>query len=350
MGKAGEQSNGRFAHIMALFRADMCDSLDMDHVQLAAEFVRALRGKRSQQAVCRRLGARSNVVHQWERGRSFPPASKALWVASRLGIDVKAALTEFYRVPPPWLAEADLFSPAGVSQLLTDLRGSTSIVELARYSGKSRFAIARWLSGTSVPRLPDFFLLIECCSLRLLDFIEAFVPPRSLPSAAEAWRKLQVARRLAYDEPWSQAVLRALELASYAELSAPREGWIAERVGIDSATERRCLKKLLDSGQITRSGRHFRVESVTTLDTRRDPDAARKLRSWWLRQAASRIDLGQRGMMYNLFGVSTADLARLRELQRAYLTEMRSIIAHSEPVEHVVLGADLLLDLAPLAP
>lgn len=327
----------------------MCDSLDMNHAHLAAEFLRTLRGKRSQRAVCRRLGARSNVVHQWERGRSFPSASKALWVASRLGVDVNAALSEFYRVPPPWIGKTDLFSASGIATLLSDLRGSTSIVDLARYSGKSRFAIARWLSGTSEPRLPDFFLMIECCSLRLLDFLEAFVNPRALPSAAEAWRKLQVARRLAYDEPWSQAVLRALELSSYTEQSRHREGWIAERVGIDRATELRCLQKLQESGQIAFIAGHFRLESVTALDTRRDPDAARKLRSWWLRQAASRIDAGQRGMTYNLCGVSGVDLARLRELQRAYSSELRSIVAHSEPVEHVVLAADLLLDLGQLA-
>ncbi|MEO7035176.1 MAG: DUF4423 domain-containing protein, partial [Polyangiaceae bacterium] len=68
-------------------------------------------------------------------------------------------------------------------------------------------------------------------------------------------------------------------------------------------------------------------------------------RAWWLGQAASRIGSGHRGMMYNLFGVSTADLARLRDLQRAYLSELRSIVARSEPVQHVVLAADLLLDL-----
>lgn len=323
----------------------MCNSLDVNYTALASEFLRALRGKRSQQAVCRKLSARSNVVHQWERGRSFPSASKALWVASRLGSDVHAALAEFFRVPPPWLASADLFSPAGIAMLLDDLRGGTSIVELARFSGKSRFAIARWLSGTSEPRLPDLLLMIECCSLRLLDFLEAFVDPRALPSAAEGWRKLQVARRLAYDEPWSQAVLRALELASYGALRAHREGWIAARIGIDVATEVRCLKKLEDSGQIAWAGKHLQPVSVTALDTRKDPDAARRLRAWWLRQAATRIDSGHRGMMYNLFGVSTVDLARLRELQRAYLTELRSIVARSEPVEHVVLGGDLLLDL-----
>ncbi len=317
----------------------------MDYERLAAEFLRALRGKRTQRAACRKLGARSNVVHQWERGNSFPSASKTLWVASKLGIDVPSALAEFYRVPPAWLSANDPCTPEGIGVFLEDLRGGTSIVELARYSGKSRFAIARWLSGTSEPRLPDFLLMIERSSLRLLDFIEAFVDPRSLPSAAEAWRKLQVARRLAYDEPWSQAVLRTLELRTYGALATHRPGWIAEQIGIEPSTEARCLKLLQDSGQISYDGRHYRQESVTALDTRQDPDAARKLRVWWLRQAATRVDAGQRGMMYNLFGVSTADLGRLRDLQRAYLTELRGIVARSEPVEHVVLGADLLLEL-----
>ena len=318
----------------------------MNYAALAAEFLRALRGKRTQRVACRRLGARSNVVHQWERGNSFPSASKALWVASKLGVDVSAALSEFYRLPPAWLATTDLFTPAGIGRLLDDLRGGTSIVELARYSGKSRFAIARWLSGTSEPRLPDFLLMVERCSLRLLDFVEAFVDPRALPSVAEPWRKLQVARRLAYDEPWSQAVLRALELASYSALERHTPGWIAEHIGIEPSAEARCLKMLQDSGQIAFDGQHYRQESVTALDTRRDPDAARKLRAWWLRQAAIRVDAGERGMMYNLFGVSSADLSRLRDLQRAYLTELRSIVARSEPVEHVVFGADLLIDLS----
>jgi len=317
----------------------------MDYARLAAEFLRALRGKRTQKAACRKLAARSNVVHQWERGNSFPSASKALWVASRLGVDVRAALAEFYRVPPPWLATTDPLTPEGIAVLLDDLRGGTSLVELARYSGKSRFAIARWLSGTSEPRLPDFLLMIERSSLRLLDFLEAFVDPRTLPSAAEPWRKLQIARRLAYDEPWSQAVLRALELQSYSAQPKHRPGWIAEQIGIEPSAEERSLKLLDDSGQISFDGSHYRQESVTALDTRQDPDAARKLRVWWLRQAAARIDAGQRGMMYNLFGVSTTDLARLRDLQRAYLTELRSVVARSEPVEHVVLGADLLLEL-----
>jgi len=317
----------------------------MDFERLSAELLRALRGKRSQQALCRRLGAKSNVVHQWERGHSFPTASRTLEVAARVGVDVPAAFREFYRTAPRWLDEAAPSSPAGVAAFLDDLRGSTSVVELSRYSGKSRFAVARFLSGDAEPRLPDFLRLIEAASLRLLDFIEQLVDPRLLPSAREPWERLTAARRLAYAEPWSQAVLRALELSSYAELKRHEPGWIARRIGILLEEEEQCLKRLADSGQIVWQAEHWKIENVMALDTRRDPEAARRLRAWWLRRGAARIEAGDRGLMYNLLGVSSADLERLRELQKAYLTEVRAIVARSEPVEHVVLAADLLLDL-----
>ena len=317
----------------------------MDFEQLAAELLRALRGKRSQQALCRRLGAKSNVVHQWERGHSFPSASRTLHVAARVGVGVPQAFREFYRTPPRWLDEHAPASPAGVAAFLDDLRGSTSVVELSRYSGKSRFAVARFLSGAAEPRLPDFLRLIEASSLRLLDFIEQLVDPRLLPSARAPWERLTAARRLAYAEPWSQAVLRALELSSYAALARHEAGWIAKHIGISLEEEQECLQRLAESGQIVWRAEHWQIENVMALDTRRDPDAARRLRAWWLRRGAARIEAGDRGLMYNLLGVSSADLERLRELQKAYLTEVRAIVARSEPVEHVVLAADLLLDL-----
>lgn len=317
----------------------------MEFERIAAELLRALRGRRSQQVLCRRLGSKSNVVHQWERGHSFPTASRALQVAARVGVDVKAAFREFYRTAPRWLDEHDPATPAGVAAFLEDLRGSTSVVELARYSGKSRFAVARFLAGDAEPRLPDFLRLIEASSLRLLDFIEQLVDPRLLPSVKERWQKLSAARRLAYDEPWSQAVLRALELSSYAALPEHERGWIARRIGISVEEEDQCIERLANSGQIVWSAMRWKIENVMTLDTRRDPDAARRLRAWWLRRGAARVEAGQRGLMYNLLGVSSADLERLRELQKAYLTEVRAIVARSEPVEHVVLAADLLLDL-----
>src|SRR6185369_3856734 len=131
------------------------------------------------------------------------------------------------------------------------------------------------------------------------------VDPRLLPSAKLRWEQLTAARRLAYDEPWSQAVLRALELSSYAALPEHESGWIAQRIGISPEEEEQCLKRLANSGQIVWQAPRWRIENVMALDTRRDPDAARRLRAWWLRRGAARIEAGERGLMYNLLGVSS---------------------------------------------
>jgi hypothetical protein len=48
-------------------------------------------------------------------------------------------------------------------------------------------------------RLLDFLRLIDGMSLRLLDFLSGLVDPAELPSAAHGWRRLEAARRAAYD-------------------------------------------------------------------------------------------------------------------------------------------------------
>ncbi len=334
------------AHISWRQIAPQCAKLAyVDFEQISMEFVRALRGKRSQPAFSRRLGYKSNVAYTWESGRGAPTASRALQAARRVGVNIAEAYEQFYRRPPVWLSELDPASPEGVAAFLNDLRGNTSIVDLAEYSGKSRFAISRWLKGTTEPKLPEFFLMIECASLRLVDFLESLVNPVLLPSIRDRWEALEIARRVAYDEPWTQAVLRALELDAYKRLKQHQPGWIAAQIGIDQKTEERCLKLLDQTGQIRFRGQRWESGDVLTLDTRKDPAAALRAKTWWGQQALERVQQGQRGMVYNLFGVSAADLERLRELQKAYFNELRTIVAQSEPVERVALATVTLVDL-----
>jgi hypothetical protein len=317
----------------------------MDYDEVAAEFLRALRGKRSQTGFCRRLGYKSNVAYTWESKRGFPTATRTFEIAQRLGIEPDEALTRFFRVAPPWLGQVNVTTASGISALLTDLRGSTSIVELASVMNKSRFAVSRWIKGETDPKLPEFFQLVECSSLRLIDFIETFVDPREMPSIKNRWQTLQTARDLAYETPWTQGVLRVLELDEYRKLQSCPPGWIAAQIGISPEEELHCLTRLAQVGQIREVNGKWETTDIIALDTRKDPSAAAQLRTWWGRVALERVERGQRGMMYNLFSVSQKDLARLRELQKAYFTELRSIVAQSEPVERVVLATVQLLDL-----
>lgn len=337
-----------FAHSVLPISPPMCESVSVDYERVASELIRALRGKRSQTAFSRRLGSRANVVYTWESGRRFPTAAKALWAASRAGVDVKGAIARFYRTPPEWLGSLDVFSGAGVARLLDDLRGRTPIGDIAARAGRSRFAVSRWLRGEAEPRLPDFLRLVEATSLRGLDFVATLADPSRMPSIAAAWSELQQARRAAYEMPWSQAILRVLELEGE---DAHVPGAIAERLGISAEEEERCLDMLERTGQVRRAGERYVVANVQAVDTRQNPDAGRRLKGFWSRVALDRLERDDEGLFsYNLFTVNEADYQRLRELHLAYFRELRSIVAESTPSERVVLANVQLLALDALQP
>src|SRR4051812_37850292 len=295
----------------------------MDYESLSSELLRALRGKRSQTAFSKRLGYRSNVAYAWESGRAWPTALDFFGVLERSGRKLGPALAAFFRMPAGARVALDLTSARGVAAFLDDLRGQTAIVDLARSAKRSRFAVARWLKGDAEPRLPDFLRMVECASLRVLDFIACFIDPSTLPSAAKVWRELEIARRAAYEMPWSHAVLRVIELPEYRNLRAHEPGFIAERLRISREEEERCIELLLDTGQLKKQGRRLVAGAALTVDTRGDAARSRDAKAFWTRVALERIEAGTEGTFsYNLFSVSRVDLERIRELHRAYFREL----------------------------
>ena len=313
-------------------------SHQIDYERLAAELIRALRGKRSQTALSRRLGYKTNILYIWEARKGAPTGAGFLQLAERVGVDVRRAFEQFYRTPPPWLSQHAPTSVQGVAALLDDLRGATTLVDTASKLRVSRFALARWLKAEAEPRLPDFLQLIEVASLRLLDFVALLVDPERVPCLAERWAELQLARRAAYQRPWSHAVLHALGLQQYQALPAHQPGWLASTLGLSLEEEVACLELLESTGQIELFSGKWRVHQMRTIDTRKDPEAARHLKAWWARVGSERFLAQAEGVFsYNLFGVSNADLKRIEALQRAYFRELRTIVAQSEPVENVAV-------------
>jgi hypothetical protein len=310
----------------------------MDFPRVASEWLRFVRGKRSQRGFSRRLGYRSNIAYRWESGVCFPTAAETFALASRATGSARGKLEAFFGPGAPNLATETLTTREGVAELLSELQGKTSVVELARRSGFSRFSVARWLSGAAEPRLPEFLALVEAETFRALDFLSIFVDPAKLASVADAWRAREAARRIAYDVPWSHAVLRAIELAEYQALRKHRPGWIARRLGISLAEEKRCLDALSAARQVRFEHGRFVLDETQNVDTRADPARARELKAEWLRVALKRFESGVNGTFgYNLMAVSRADLARLRELHIDYFHKMQALVADSTPSECVVL-------------
>jgi transcriptional regulator with XRE-family HTH domain len=318
----------------------------IDPAAVAAEWVRAMRGKRSQAAFSRRLGYSDSVVHRWESGRAWPTAARFLQACERTGKDVAGAYLTFFRRRPAWLAEHPPASSGAVAAFLRQLRGKVSVVQLARDSGFSRYTLARWFAAKAEPRLPEFLQLIEATSRRLLDFVAALTDPAALPSLSARWSRLQKMRQAAYEETWSQAVLRALELEGYRHATTGNE-WLADTLGIREAQVERALQVLAATEQIEPIDGRWVTRSAPAVTTGRDPATVGLLTASWSKVAIERLEQHAPGHFgYSLFAISRADLQRLRELHSEYLREMQAIIARSKPDECVGLLCLQLLDLS----
>jgi transcriptional regulator with XRE-family HTH domain len=311
----------------------------------AREFLRALRGRRSQVQLARRLGYRGNPVTDWERGQRFPTAEEALRVAQTVGVDVGRALHRFApnvhvnRVGARWM----------VGEWLAGFLGLTTVSEFSARSGYSRFSLARWFTGRAKPRLPTFFQLLDALTQRLPEFVAELVPIEQVPSLGARHRAGAAARQLAYQAPWTEAVLRLLETEAYRRLGRHRPGFIGSCLGLSPEEETECLHLLERAQVVERRRRGFAIVDPNPVDTRGGKEALHHLKEHWTRVAASRLreprteDL----FAYNVMSVSEADLGQIREKLSATFREIRSIVTASKPEQVVALVNLQLLTFDP---
>lgn len=302
----------------------------------AAQVLRALRGGRSQRAFSQRLGYRSNVAHDWESGRRMPTAAQTLGVCRALRVNVHAA---FERFQPACAGALGAEPGFDVASWLTELKGGLSSVELAARSGLSRHAVGRHLRGTSAPRLDDFLALVEAISGRVSDLVQELVPIERVPELCDRARRRAAAKRVAFAEPWSAAVMRVLETSGYRALPRHQPGYIAARLGLDLEQEQTLLAALEAAGMTrTRDGRYEAGEPLT-VDTQALPADVRALRAHWAAVGLERAQAprAEDWLGFNVISLSGRDLERVRETLRRAFREIRAIAAASEPAESVAL-------------
>ena len=304
--------------------------------QSAAELLRALRGKRSQRAFARRLGYRANPITDWEHGRRFPTAVEALRAAHVVRVDVTRAFAEFHAAPPPERGAGGRF---GLARWLTAIRGTTPIAHVAERAGCSRFAMARWLGGGAQPRLPDFLRCVDAITGRVPDLVAGLVAIEEVPSLSARHRAMRAARRIAFDAPWTEAVLRVLEIEDYRALASHDDDFAAQRLGIPVEVVRDALERLKEAFVIRSENARWCQDRPLTVDTRGARDDMSVLLQHWNAVAGGRIvERRPRDFFaYNVMSSSRADYERIRDLLRRTFREIQSIVAASQPTERVAL-------------
>jgi hypothetical protein len=154
---------------------------------------------------------------------------------------------------------------------------------------------------------------------------------------------------MAYDLPWSHAVLRALELDAYRTAASPVPGFVAKAIGIERAQEDALLGELCAAKVVRQTRGKYAVSRALTVDTRADPERDRRLKAHWAAVGLERLQraTGPSDALhsYNLFSVSHADFARIRELHVEYYERVRRIVADSNVADRVVLLNQQLIPL-----
>ncbi len=308
-----------------------------DAETLAQQLVRALRGRRSQTALSRRLGYRSNVVYSWESGRRYPTASELFRVVARTGGDPVAAWRRF----PVSLEGVDPTRPEGVAAVLAQLRGAARVQEVAERCEVSRFAASRWLRGLAEPRLPDLLRLVEALTVRVVDLVAALVDPEDVPALRDHHREVRVRRAVAFTHPWSQAILRQLETAAYRRRRARGDDarWLARRLGVEAGVATDALGALETAGLVRRQGGRYRTEPVAVDTSTASAEARRQLKEHWADVGRERLSAGADGLFsWAVVAVSEADYERLRALHVGYLHALRQLVDASDPSEVVAVA------------
>jgi transcriptional regulator with XRE-family HTH domain len=224
-----------------------------------------------------------------------------------------------------------------IAAWLASQRTREPIATLATRAGLSRYQVARFLSGRCQPRLHEFFALVDACTARLSDLVAALVDIDQVPTLTSHHARVAASRRLAFEEPWTSAVLSMLECLPSLPTNDAAQA-VALALDLPLADVDRCVARLLDAGVVRQQQGRYVMAGSLVVDTDAVPDAARVLRRHWSEVAKQRIDTpGARDVFsYNVFSVSREDLARIARLQREHFQRIRTLIAES-PAETVAL-------------
>jgi hypothetical protein len=203
----------------------------------------------------------------------------------------------------------------------------------------TRHTVGRWLAGKAHPKLAQFLRLLDVISGRAHDWVAGLVAIESVPTLLPTFRQAQAARNIAFEQPWTEVILRALETTAYREQPELVHTTLAACLGISQAELDSALSGLVDAGILQSSEGGYQVLRELSVDTRVSSDAFGKLQQHWLKVA---LDRSRRTgtadwFAYNVISLSKADLATVHECLRRAYRETRSIVAASQPCETAAL-------------
>ena len=283
--------------------------------QVRTELLCAIRGKRSQLSVSRKMGYSFNQVGRWESGQT-----RLLWsdfdrFCQACRQDLNAALKT--RFP----------SVNGSSQIVVLLRtlvGSATVAEVSRVTTISRDILSHIFRGKTSPTLDQVLTLLWTFHPSYIDFLGDIVELKRIPSLHEAYQRRCDLYKLYFRCPWVGAVERCFELDEYRNLAQHQPGFAARRAGLDLRLETEAIQLLLEIGAIRWRDKKYDV--VDTFSEVSGPEAQLNgIIRYWLQRAEKNLKDTRKGRHYSAYRVFTTSTETYDEIRQEYAAFHRRV-------------------------
>ena len=136
--------------------------INMDYLQIQADFITAIRGSRSQRNLTKILRMTPHRIHRLENKKSYLKWSEFIEICAHRQIDLCGIINS--TIPMQ-------ISSASLNNVLDMLAFTSPSFPSPQTLGSiSRFKLYRWQKGISQPKLTDILKLIHLETGRLNDF------------------------------------------------------------------------------------------------------------------------------------------------------------------------------------
>lgn len=307
------------------------------------ELLHALRGRRSQEQLSRKLGFGFNQVYRWEGGKT-----RMSW----------SQFVEYCRVCqrrlPQALEHVGLGTQVSAKALMEAVGANVARPSrVAALLGVSRFTWSRWMQGRAEPTADQMLLLIHFVFGLLPEFAEKLAGHlEALPSIRGELERRRRERAVLSQHPEAALVIPVLELPVYRNLPKHREGVVAQAAGLSGVEVRRCLAALLQAGMVTLAPNGKYEVSRMHVETLGDWPEYQRLCMYWKQRGMDRlhglkeapVDTEIAG--YRVFSASRPAMKRIRTLTLRYYHDVRRELEQDVGEEEFVR----ILDLSLLSP
>lgn len=264
----------------------------MDFPILKQELLLAIRGRRSQLQVSRRLGYAWNQVNRWERGIKQIRWDEFVAMCRACKVDIDAALAAAF----PQKMSAD-----DSKELVRTLLAGQVQADVCRRLGFRPQTLSRWATGRSVPRLEDMLALLHN-STQFLPFLSRLIALDKIPTIAAEWERHRKIQEAALRYPLLGPAGACLELASYLGLDEHMDGYVADRLGITLKEELFLMDLLVSLGVIRLEGKKYKVTHNALFDPEESWPVFKGVRQFWLRRALDRLSQHESNPGSDFFG------------------------------------------------